>query len=65
MDIKEILKEIDSQRFNFGDWETDLSSVMRGGSYDDGCICEYIRKLEELAEAIKEAHPCYVDDEED
>ena len=48
-----LIGEIDSQRFLFGDWESDLESVMRGNCYDDSRICEYIRNLEALVEHLK------------
>ena len=53
--LSDIIEEIDSQRFCFGCWESDLESVMRGDCYDDSRICEYIRKLEALLELVRHA----------
>ena len=52
-DILKIIEEIDNQRFCFGDWETDLSALARGASYNDSRLVEYIRKLEKLVEQVK------------
>ena len=49
----ELVDAIDNQRFCFGDWESDLESVMRGDCYNDSRICEYIRKLEALVELVR------------
>ena len=48
-----LIGDIDDQRFLFGDWESDLESVMRGNCYDDSRICEYIRNLEALVELVR------------
>ena len=52
--LSDIIEEIDSQRFCFGCWETDLESVMRGDCYNDSRLCEYIRKLEALLEFVRD-----------
>ena len=51
--VYELVREIDNQRFCFGDWESDLESVMRGDCYDDSRLCQYIRKMEALVEHLK------------
>ena len=51
--IDELIDAIDSQRFCFGDWQSDLESVMRGDCYNDSRLCEYIYNLEALVEHLK------------
>ena len=51
--IDELIDAIDSQRFCFGDWQSDLKSLVRGNCYDDSRLCQYIYKLENLVQHLK------------
>ena len=51
--LHSIINDIDHQRFCFGDWDRDLSSIKRGMCYDDSRLREYIGKLESLVEHLK------------